>query len=177
MNIPHNSDACLSNPVVQQKRTKPTVTENTDSPKLPAPQPSLALQQLDRLVGTWQVTGGAEGQVTYRWLEGGFFLLQQIDLFHQGHRIQAIEVIGHAHPFGEEPSAAITSRIYDNAGNTFDYEYELEGDVLTIWGGGKGSSAYYRATFDETGTILTGGWVYPGGGGYQTITTKVTPVA
>lgn len=48
-----------------------------------------------------------------------------------------------------------------------DYVYELDGDVLTIWAGEKGSPAYMRATFDESGDVLTGGWVYPGGGGYE----------
>jgi hypothetical protein len=34
----------------------------------------------DRLVGTWEVTGGAQGRVTFEWMEGGFFLIQRVDL-------------------------------------------------------------------------------------------------
>ena len=30
--------------------------------------------------GTWRVTGGAEGTVTYRWMEGGYFLIQDVEL-------------------------------------------------------------------------------------------------
>ena len=44
------------------------------------------MQDLDRLVGTWAVSGGAEGQVTYEWLEGRFFLIQRVDLDQFGQR-------------------------------------------------------------------------------------------
>ena len=127
---------------------------------------------LDRLVGTWRVTGGAVGTVTYRWLEGGFFLLQEFDLEQGGHRIKGIEVIGRERPFGaEKPSEDIKSRVYDHEGNTLDYVYELQGDTLTIWGGERGSPAYMRATFSPDGNSFSGGWVWPGGG-YETTATR-----
>ena len=70
-------------------------------------------------------------------------------------------------PFGQEQSEDIWSRVYDTQGNTLDYVYELDGDILTIWGGEKGSPAYFKGTFvnDDTNE---GAWVYPGGGGYST---------
>ena len=58
-------------------------------------------------------------------------------------------------------------------GNTFDYVYELAGDTLMIWGGEKGSPAYYQGTFSADGNTLTGAWVYPGGGGYESVSTRV----
>jgi hypothetical protein len=88
-----------------------------------APEPSTALRKLDRLVGTWEVSGGIQGRLTYEWMEGGYFLLQHIDLDHQGHKIKGFEVIGHLRPFGGEPSEEIMTRWYDNEGNTFDYVY------------------------------------------------------
>jgi hypothetical protein len=48
-----------------------------------------------------------------------------------------------------------------------------EGDTLTIWGGGKGSPAHYKGRFSQDGTTITGAWVYPGGGGYQSTMTRV----
>lgn len=135
--------------------------------------PNPDLKSLDRLVGTWKVSGGAEGTIRYEWLEGGFFLMQHFDLLHGGHPVKGIEIIGHLQPFGEAPSEDIKSRIYDNAGNTFEYVYEVEGETLIIWGGEKGSPAYYRGTFSADGNALTGGWVYPDGGGYSTTTTRV----
>jgi hypothetical protein len=32
------------------------------------------MQALDRLAGTWQISGDATGTVRYRWLPGRFFL-------------------------------------------------------------------------------------------------------
>jgi hypothetical protein len=138
-----------------------------------APTPSPDLKSLDRLVGTWQVTGGAEGQITYEWMEGGFFLLQHVALEQDGQQIKGIEIIGHERPFGAEPSQDIASRFYDSVGNTLDYVYELDGDALTIWAGEKGSPAYYKGTFSDDGNTCAGAWVYPGGGGYESTMTRV----
>jgi hypothetical protein len=136
------------------------------------PEPPPDLKGLDRLVGTWEVSGGAQGRVAYEWMEGGFFLIQHVDLEQQGQRIKGIEIIGHERQFGAEPSEEIKSRFYDNMGNTLDYVYELEGDTLTIWGGERGSPAYYRGTFGGDGDTLSGAWHYPGGG-YEAIPTRV----
>ncbi|MFI7107637.1 hypothetical protein ACIBK9_15085 [Nonomuraea sp. NPDC050227] len=137
------------------------------------PQPSPELKALDRLVGTWKVTGGAEGTVRYEWLPGRFFLVQHVELAQFGEPVTGIEVIGNLRPFGEPAGADVVSRYYDSAGNTFDYVYELDGDRLTIWAGAKGGPAYYAGTFDAEGTTLTGEWVYPGGGGYASTSTRV----
>src|ERR687898_3397388 len=113
------------------------------------PEPNPDLKSLDRLVDTWKVSGGAQGSVTFEWMEGGFFLIQHVDLEQYGQKIRGLEIIGHEHPFGAEPSEQIKSRFYDNMGNTLDYVYELEGDTLTIWGGEKGSPAYSKGTFSD----------------------------
>ncbi len=111
------------------------------------------------------------GQVTFEWMEGGFFLIQRVDLGPQdGQRIKGIEIIGHERPFGAEPSEDIRSRFYSNMGDTLDYVYELEGDTLTIWAGEKGSPAYAKGTFSEDGNTGSGEWVYPGGGYRFTMT-------
>ena len=125
----------------------------------------------DRLVGTWTVSGGAEGTVTYEWLND-HFLLQRVDLVHGGSTIRGMEVIGRLRPFGGEPSADVHSRYYGGDGSTLDYVYEVEGDTLTIWGGERGSPAYYRGTFSADGDTVVGAWVYPGGGGYDSTMTR-----
>jgi len=137
------------------------------------PTPNPDLKSLNRLVGTWQVSGGAVGQVGYEWMEGGFFLIQHVELDNNGHKSKGIEIIGHLQPFGGEPSEDIKSRYYGSGGETFDYVYELEGDTLTIWGGEKGSPAFYRGTFSADGNTLTGGWTYPGGGGYESTAIRI----
>lgn len=97
------------------------------------PTPSAQVTALRRLVGTWTVSGGAEGTVTYEFMTGGFFLQQRVELEQYGEQITGLEVIGQLRPFGEEPSEHVRSRFYDNHGNSLDYVYELTGDTLLIW--------------------------------------------
>jgi hypothetical protein len=107
-------------------------------------------------------------------MEGSFFLIQRVDLERYGHKIKGLEIIGHLQPFGEGPSKDMKSRFYSYLdGMTLDYVYEIEGDTLTIWGGERGSPAYYRGTFGADGNTLTGAWVYPGGGGYEATAIRV----
>lgn len=149
------------------------MTESTQAQQLP--QPDAQLKALDRLVGSWRVSGGTTGTVTYRWMDGGFFLLQDIEMKDgDGRSIKGLEVIGRLRTFGaEQPSEDIKSRYYDTEGSTLDYVYELEGDTLTIWGGEKGSPAYYKGTFSEDGNTVTGAWHYPGGGGYDSAMSRI----
>lgn len=143
------------------------------------PRPNPDLKSLDALLGTWKVTGEAEGYVTYKWLEGGFFMMQEVDIVQSGHVTKGIEVIGHEQEFGAEPSEDIKSRFYDFlSGMTLDYVYELlageDGKkTLMIWGGEKGSPAYYKGVFSDDGNTCEGDWVYPGGGGYYSSMTRV----
>jgi len=124
--------------------------------------PNPDIKSLDRLVGTWKMSGDTNGRVTYEWMEGGFFLIQHVDLDQSGQKTKAIEIIGHLRPYGEEPSNDIKSRYYDSNGDTLDYVYELSGVTLMIWFGEKGSQAYYKGQFSEDGNMLSGNWVYPG---------------
>jgi hypothetical protein len=119
------------------------------------------------------MSGGVAGQIRYEWMENGFFLIQHVNLDHDGNVNRGIEIIGHERGFGAtEPSEDIKSRFYGCMGETFDYVYELEGDTLTIWGGEKGSPAYYKGKFSDDGSTLTGAWVWPGAG-YESTATRV----
>lgn len=150
------------------------MTENTHTrtaPQTPKPHPDL--RSLDKLVGTWKTSGGIEGQITFEWMEGGFFLVQHVDLVHNGRKIKGMEIIGHEQKFGEEPSAEIKTRYYGfSDGVTLDYVYEMDGDTLTIWAGEKGSPAYCKSKFSEDGNSMTAEWTYPGGG-YKATGTRV----
>jgi len=127
-----------------------------------------------RLIGTWSLSGETKGQIRYEWMEGGFFLLQYVDLELHGNRSKGMEIIGQERVFGTtEPSETIKSRYYGHKGDTLDYVYELEGDTLTIWGGEKGSPAYYKGTFSDDDNTLSGAWVGLGGG-YESTSTRVT---
>lgn len=130
------------------------------------------LRSLDRLVGTWTLGEDTAGTVTYEWLPGGHFLIQRFDLTLHGHPVTGIEVIGHLKPFGEDASAEIWSRAYDDSGNTLDYVYEVDGQTLTIWAGGKDSPAFYRGEFSTDGRTNTGTWTYPDGGYRSSMTRR-----
>jgi len=102
-------------------------------------QPSPDLKSLDRLVGTWELSGEVKGRVQFEWMKGGFFLVQHVDLEY-GRKIKDIEVIGHLKQVGGEMSTDIRSRFYDFlTGLTLDYTYELAGQNITIWFGERGS--------------------------------------
>ena len=136
-------------------------------------RPDADLRALDRLVGTWRISGDATGTVTYRWMQGGFFLVQDGELELFGHLSTFTEIIGRERPFSGEPSTDIKSRTYTAEGDTLDYVYELDGDTLTIWGGHRGSDSKYTGTFTADGNTLSGGWTWPGGG-YNATTTRET---
>lgn len=119
---------------------------HTDSPNEQPIEPYPGLRSLDQLVGTWRISGpDIQGQVTYEWMDGGFFLMQHVDFEHSGNKVKGIEIIGYERGFGAtEPSKDIKSRWFDDEGNTFEYTYEVTDDNLTIWGGERGSPAYYQ---------------------------------
>lgn len=147
------------------------MTDNVTDNVQPVPNPDL--KTLDRLIGTWQISGGATGTSRYEWMEGGFFLLQHVDLVQDGQTIRGLEIIGHDQRYGEAPSAEIKSRYYDTQGNTLEYVYEMDGDTLIIWSGSKGSPAYYKGTFSADGNSATGAWVYGDAGGYESNMTRL----
>lgn len=132
------------------------------------------MKALDRLVGTWKISGGANGTATYEWMEGGFFLIQHGAMQFQDRVHKVLAIIGCVDgPGAEKPDETITSRAYTDTGAVSEYTYELEGDILTVWSGPKGSSTFSRSTFSEDGNTLTGAWEWPGGG-YQFVMTRMS---
>jgi hypothetical protein len=150
-----------------------TSNKVTDTAQTPTPNPDL--KSLDIMIGTWKVIGGAEGTLRFEWMEGGFFLIQHVELVQNGRMIKGTEFIGHLRSFGERPSKEIKSRYYDTMGNTFDYVYELSdgSKTLTIYAGEKGSSAYYVGKFSDDGNTMAGEWHYTDGGGYKVVGTRI----
>jgi hypothetical protein len=83
-------------------------------------------------------------------MEGGFFLLQHVELEQDGQKVKGIEIIGHERQFGAEPSQEITSRFYDNLGNT-PTTCTSNRAIPHDLGGEKGSPAYYQGRFSDDG--------------------------
>lgn len=128
---------------------------NAFAHNLPA-TPNPALKKLEPLVGNWKLTGpGVDGALSFEWMEGGFFLIQQFDLQQNGHQ-KGIEYIGF-----DEDTQTLRSRLMQTNGSNFMYTYELEGNTLWVWFGEKGSESFSRATFSQDGNSYTGRWQWP----------------
>lgn len=146
------------------------MSKEADQQQIEEPNPDL--KSLDKLVGTWELSGEIQGRIRYEWMEGGFFLIQHVDLKY-GRNIKGIEVIGHLKLPGEKPSKDIRSRFYDFlTGLTVDYTYELVGENITIWFGERGSENLFKAKFSHDGKSYSGAWKWSGGG-YSVTATKV----
>lgn len=119
---------------------------------------SAALKSIgNALLGTWKLSGGAEGRIRYEWMEGGRFLIQRVDLKAFSRQIKGIEVIGHLHRVGQQPSEDVWTRFYSALdGLTLDYVYELHGKELTIWFMKKNSDNRFVGTFSDDGESYTG---------------------
>ncbi len=130
-----------------------------------APTPYPGLKPLDRLVGTWKISGEAEGETTYEWMEGGFFLIARGQLKQGGSEYKHMEIIGFDRgPDATDPASDLTSRVYTTRGETLDYTHEVDDKTVTSWFGPKGSPAVFRAQWGDDGNTLTGAWEWPGGG-------------
>ncbi len=126
------------------------------------------LRSLDRLVGTWTIDGpGLSGTVRYEWMEGGGFLVQHVDLVHDGQANRGVEYIGL-----DKDSGTLRSHFFSGSGEILEYTYRLDDATLTIWYGGTDSPAKYVGTFDTTSNRCTGAWEWPGGG-YQSTMTRI----
>jgi hypothetical protein len=132
------------------------------------------MQALDRLVGTWRISGEATGECVYQWMDGRFFLLQDGDI-----RVGDMPVLRNHCVIGRErhfdPTDTdndIKVSVFSNTGDISTYVYELDGDTFHHWAGKKGSDTYYKGHFSPDGNTLTGEWTWPGGG-YQATMTRI----
>jgi hypothetical protein len=80
----------------------------------------------DRLVGTWKISGEAEGETTWEWMEGGFFLIQRGWTRREGAEQKYLQIIGHDRTPGSVPADAITGRLYTDHGDTLAYVCEVD---------------------------------------------------
>jgi hypothetical protein len=132
------------------------MAEHNNYQQLPK-SPNPALKVLDRLVGRWRMTGPeVEGQISYEWMEGGFFLIQRFDLVNSASRAKGVEYAGF-----DEDTQTIRSRLMGIDGARFTYTYEMDGDTLYYWYGDKGARWFSKATFAPDGRSASGRWHMP----------------
>ena len=146
------------------------------------PEPNPALKSLDVMVGTWELKGresGPDGEIhgrpAFEWMEGGFYLVQHVDIDYIGHRIVGTEYIGY-----DEENDNLRSYFFSNEGSgpfgrvALEYVWVVGEDTFTIWGGEVGSPASFQGRFSDDRNTISGRWERPGGG-YEATLTRVEP--
>jgi hypothetical protein len=132
-------------------------------------QPYSGLKTLEPLLGSWKASGGfIEGRVTFEWLEGGYFLVQKVDLKHGDKSIKGIEYIGF-----DEATQTLRSHYMDNHGSNFTYTWEVDDKTIQTWFGDKTSDNLFKGTFSDDGQSYSGQWEWPGGG-YEAIMNRIS---
>lgn len=142
--------------------------------------PNVALRDLDVMVGDWELRGqeddsGADirGRLAFRWMEGGFYLVQHVEIDYAGREVTGTEYIGYEASTGKRRSYFFSTEGPGPFGNVaIEYVWELAGDALTIWGGYVGSPASFKARLSGDRSSISGRWQWPGGG-YTTTMVRV----
>jgi hypothetical protein len=136
------------------------MADDTTNAQTPTPDP--ALKRLDRFVGTWSMEGSLvgsdekviKGQAAYRWLPGGFFLEQNIDLDFLGLEIHSHELIGY-----DPNTNTFPSTVFSNLSPTpLPYRWEVEGDTVKISVSYPPLDATFTGRFGDDGGTFSGGW-------------------
>jgi len=130
------------------------------------PRPDPALKRLDRLVGTWILQGqplGSKGEsitgtTTFKWLHDAqgksFFLEQDMEMDYDGRLIKSHEIIGY-----DPKTKAFSSHVYSNmAPDPWPYEWDIQGDKLSISIKYGPMDAEYNGEFSRDGNSFSGGW-------------------
>ena len=122
--------------------------------------PHPALQRLNPLIGTWDLTGrtlGAKrddikGRVLIRWMPGGFFQEQrgEIEIPEAGLKVESVEILGYDPQTDTFPSTTFNSL----SATPGSYAWDVRGKIVTHWTKG----AKYTGTLSDDGKTLTGGW-------------------
>jgi len=142
------------------------MADNHDPQGQGVPAPSPALKRLDRLVGTWKMQGHAIGSdekniigtTTFKWLHGesgtSFVLQQEMDMDYAGMPIKSHELIGY-----NPKTKAFSSYVYSNmAPDPWPYEWDIQGDTLTISIKYGPMGATFTGKFSPDGNSFSGGW-------------------
>lgn len=127
------------------------------------PQPDPALKRLDRLVGTWSMKGhlivsdeeNIIGRATFQWLDGGFFMQQDVEIDFAGMmKIKSRELIGY-----DPETKGFSSSVYSNLSPApLPYKWDLQDDTLTISVSYGLLDATFKGKFSKDGKSFSGGW-------------------
>jgi hypothetical protein len=136
------------------------------------------LKSLDVMVGVWDLegreadsNGEIKGRLRFEWMEGGFYLVQHVEVDYAGRKVNGVEYVGY-----DEATNSLRSYFFSNEGPgpfggvAIEYVWEVEDRTLTIWGGEVGSPANFKGTLSDDRNTISGRWEWPGGGYAATLT-------
>jgi uncharacterized protein DUF1579 len=142
------------------------MADDTDAQAEAPPAPDPALRRLDRLVGSWRMKGrpvGADedsifGTARFEWLHAAagksFFLRQDMEMDYAGTPIKSHELIGY-----DPETRAFSSFVYSNmAPDPWPYEWDIQGDDITISISKGAMNARFTGKFSPDGNSFSGGW-------------------
>src|SRR4029450_8181816 len=102
------------------------MSKRSDNERVEPSEAAADLKALgDRLVGSWKVSGEAEGESSWEWMEGGFFLIHRGWSRREGGEQKSPQIIGYDRMPGSQPADAISGRLYTSNGDTLAYVCEL----------------------------------------------------
>jgi hypothetical protein len=129
------------------------------------------MKSLDRMVGTWKVSGGARGTVRYEWFDRKSALIQYVNLGDT----RGFEVIRF-----DQDSQSWRSWFFDRSGSTvLEYTYEVDAEQLKISIDMEDRRGSFIARFSDGGNVLEGRWDWTHSGkkmGYNATLTRVRKV-
>src|SRR5215510_2973562 len=154
---------CRSTAERKNRENRRNIVSEPTAQHAQTPTPNPALRRLDRLVGTWTLTGrlvgsdeeNVTGKISFKWLEGGFFLQQDARIEFTGMlKVSAHELIGY-----DAETDAFASYVYSNLSPTpLPYRWDLRGDTLTISVSYDPLDATFTGQFSDDGDTFSGGW-------------------
>jgi hypothetical protein len=117
----------------------------------------MAIDRLDVLIGSWEVTGrsaGADhdditGDLTVTPILDGRMLQLTGGMRHNDTKIRSVELIWH-----DEATGGFPAHVYTGSGAPLDYRWDRDGDTLIHAGLGM----TYTGTISADGTTIAGSW-------------------
>ena len=148
-------------------------TSHTQGQDIAKPHP--ALNALEIMVGTWDLqrrdfntNAEIRGQSTFKWLEGGFFLVHRFSFDYAERKFTGVEYIGY-----DQKSDQLKTHVFSNDGpDPLEHTWEVTEQTFTNWYGDVGASNRYKGKFSEDSNTLIGQWEWPGGG-YEATMTRI----
>jgi hypothetical protein len=123
-------------------------------------KPGAGHKPLDMFAGKWKTEGTVKasgdkpelkvsGTDTYRWLDGGFFLIHEVDVLMGNEKNVTIEIIAY-----DEAESSYTMHSYDNKGNSGRMKGSFDNGTWRF----QGDTLRFKGKFSEDGKTLSGIW-------------------